>query len=207
MIQRVDEGPAVAVYPNGFSVRQVVKSLRSTASTTATVSSTTTMAGILPRLPPDDERFSPRLTLNNGAGVGSVGPASAFSHLQLFNGGRAGEAAVASTAAVPFPATPLALYEYAAVDFFVEAAGCPTEADFLRLEACVDVKVGGLQGGEKVLTVPLRQGNEFVAGAAAMRRVGAGGAVERPSKRRGGSSEALPGRESGRDWDLLPCFF
>lgn len=178
MVQRVDEGPAVTVDPCGFRVRQVARGLGSTASaTTITTTTATTTTGILPCLPPGDQRFSPTLTFNGGAAAGGVGPASAF-HLQRHKGGGG-----AATAAAPFPATPLALYEYAAVDFFVMAAGCPTEVDFLRLETCVDIRVGGLEGGGGVLTVPLKQGREFVE--AAVREIGARGAMKK-AKRRGG---------------------
>lgn len=156
VVQRVEEGPAVRVHPHAFKVRRVsgLRALLNDHSGGGSRSSgaaiVTTTTGFFPPVSQGEDRFSPKFTINRGAAE-STTSSSAVGLLMNGGGGGAGAgvrsswsgtaAAAASPAAEATP--PLALYEYAAVDFFIEAAGCPTEADFLRLEACVDVAVSG----------------------------------------------------------------
>ena len=68
----------------------------------------------------------------------------------------------AAAAAMP----PLALNEFASVDFFIETPGCHTEADFLRPEVCVDIRFSAATSrsaeGERTLTVALTSGQHAV---------------------------------------------
>ncbi|CBN77748.1 hypothetical protein Esi_0062_0123 [Ectocarpus siliculosus] len=162
VVQRVEEGPAVRVHPHAFKVRRV-SGLRALlndhsgggggGSRSSGAAIVTTTTGFFPPVSQGEDRFSPKFTINRGAAESSSSSSSAAGLLMNGGGGGRGAGAgvrsswsgtAAATASPAAEATPpLALYEYAAVDFFIEAAGCPTEADFLRLEACVDVAVSG----------------------------------------------------------------
>ena len=144
-MQRVEEGQAVRVHPRAFVVRQV-SGLRaylsgSGGSGSAGGGGIITTTGVFPPVSQGEDRFSPRFVVNAGAADADCNNSCCSN-----NGSGAGMGSWLGTAAEPAAQAatpPLALYEYAAVDFFIEAAGCPTEADFLRLEACVDVAVSG----------------------------------------------------------------
>lgn len=164
VVQRVEEGQAVRVHPRAFVVRQV-SGLRAHLSGAGAGRSGSnaaggiiTTTGVFPPVSLGEDRFSPRFVVNSRAANSSSssccnnnGGNNSATGRPMNGGGGAGmgsswlgtAAEPATQAATP----PLALYEYAAVDFFVEAAGCPTEADFLRLEACVDVAVSGAAAG------------------------------------------------------------
>lgn len=125
----MDEGPAIVLRRNAFHVRRGLDDL--SASTIADIppssgsfigSGACRPATVFPSLSGGDERFSSRVTVNRGGSNDDVGLAPADADAD--GSGRA-----------------LALYEYAVVDFFVEATGCPTEREFLRLATGVDVRV------------------------------------------------------------------
>ncbi|CAM9234815.1 unnamed protein product [Ectocarpus sp. 4 AP-2014] len=171
VVQRVEEGPAVRVHPHAFKVRRV-SGLRALlndqsdggGSRSSDAAIVTTTTGFFPPVSQGEDRFSPKFTVNRGAAESSSSSSAAG---LLMNGGGAGAGAGAgvrsswsgTAAAAASPAaevTPLlALYEYASVDFFIEAAGCPTEADFLRLEACVDVAVSGAAAASAAGATPI----------------------------------------------------
>lgn len=100
---------------------------------------------------------------------GSMGTGSGSGPWQICS-----RSAMAATAATPPP--PLALNEFASVDFFIETPGCHTEADFLRLETCVDIRFSDARArsaeGVRALTVALT-GDQHAAA------VGLGGGVRR----------------------------
>ncbi|CAB1104112.1 unnamed protein product [Ectocarpus sp. CCAP 1310/34] len=212
VVQRVEEGPAVRVHPHAFKVRRV-SGLRALlkdhsdggggggggggGSRSSGAAIVTTTTGFFPPVSQGKDRFSPKFTINRGAVESSSSSSSSNSAAGLLtNGGGvvAGAgvrsswsgtaAAAASLAAEATP--PLALYEYAVVDFFIEAAGCPTEADFLRLEACVDVAVSGAAAsaagatpivgsvGVPLLSVGLTERNPLRPAAAAVAAAGGG---------------------------------
>ena len=85
---------------------------------------------------------------------------------------------------------PIGLFEYATVDFFIEARGCHTEADFLRQEACVDMpfSLGNEEQASskvEVLKVALTDGSQALAASAT--RIGFMGMEAFPlTKRRAG---------------------
>ncbi|CAM9379416.1 unnamed protein product [Scytosiphon promiscuus] len=136
VVQRVDEGPAIRVHPCAFAVRQVsgmrayLRNGGGGGGTSGGPMITTT--GIFPPVSQGEDRFAPRFTVNTGGpdstSTSAAGTGPPWREPVTLPAGDAGT-------------PPLALFEYATVDFFIEAAGCPTEADFLRLEACVDVAV------------------------------------------------------------------
>ena len=195
MVQRVEEGPAVRVHPRAISVRQV-SGLRAYlgggSSTSGPAGGIITTTGVFPPVSQGEDRFSPRCAVNTGVADGSGGgggggssntPGVLTNDVGDFMGSWMGTAASpAAQAATP----PLALYEYATVDFFIEAAGCPTEAAFLRLEACVDVAVSGVAaGGAATLSVGLTEVTPPpAAGAAAFGLHAMGVEMGRPIKRR-----------------------
>lgn len=152
VVQRVEEGQAVRVHPRAFVVRQV-SGLRAYLSGSGGSGSATgsiiTTTGVFPPVSQGEDRFSPRFVVNTGAAADCSSSCCSSAPGLPMHGGMG---SWLGTAAGPEPAAqaatpPLALYEYAAVDFFIEAAGCPTEADFLRREACVDVAVSGAAAG------------------------------------------------------------
>lgn len=134
----MDEGTAVRVHPRAFAVRQVsgMRAYLRNGGASGGHSSggaMITTTGVFPPVSQGEDRFAPRFTVNTG----SPDKKSSSTAVDMGAPWRGAAAMPASEAGTP----PLALFEYATVDFFVEAAGCPTEADFLRLEACVDVAV------------------------------------------------------------------
>ena len=76
---------------------------------------------------------------------------------------------------------PLALHEFASVDFFIESPGCHTEADFLRLETCADITFSDARSrsaeGLRTLTVALT-GSQYAAA------VGLGAGIQRQRAKR-----------------------
>lgn len=173
-MQRVDEGPAVHVHPRAFTVREIQCLHSSLAGGSSSTAMTT--AREFPPLPQSEERFLPSIALNSGGS--SRVPVQQNTAIGTSWGCAKPSSATAATT------TSLALYEYATVDFFIEAAGCPTEADFLRRETCVDVRVWGVggvsEGDMQVLPVVLTP--RPLEGAAVL---GAGVDMGRPAKRRG----------------------
>lgn len=143
-MQRVDEGPAVRVHPCAFTVRKVTGSLSPLSGGVKSAAMTT--AEVFPSLPQTEQRFLPRITVSTGA------PGEMVQRLA----GERGSGMTPMVAPAAINHSPLTLYEYATVDFFIEAPGCPTETDFLRLDTCVDVPVSGVGGAG-------RSGDEFVA--------------------------------------------
>lgn len=202
----MEEGQAVRVHPRAFAVRQVsgmrayLRGSGSCGSTGAGGIVTTT--GVFPPVSRGEDMFSPRFVVNTGAGVSGGGGNSSNSATGSSlsgGGGGAGTGSWLGTVAQPaaqVATPPLALYEYAAVDFFIEAAGCPTEADFLRREACVDVAVSGAAAGGapqagrgggdaprlQVLSVGLTEVNSPPPAAFGLHAMGVG--IDRPVKRR-----------------------
>lgn len=159
VVQRVDEGPAVRVHPRAFAVRRVsglraYLSGRDSSFGSIGTGGIVTTTGVFPPVSHED-RFSPRFTVNTGAAdsSGSGNSNSSGSSSGIATGlQKSGDSGVgmgswfgtaASPAAAQAATPPLALYDYAAVDFFIEVAGCPTEMSFLRMEACVDVAISG----------------------------------------------------------------
>lgn len=150
VVQRVDEGPAVCLHPRAFVVRRVsglrayLNGSDSSLGSTGTGGIITT-TGVFPPVSQGEDRFSPRFTVNTG--VADSSSSSIATGLQKSGDSAAGMGSWLGTPASPAVAhaatPPLALYDYATVDFFIEAAGCPTERSFLGLEACVDVAVSG----------------------------------------------------------------
>ena len=141
-----------------------------------------TTAGVFPSLPLSDERFWPSFSVNTGVGGGGGGTSGGGGgggggvapprHGSLVTGLGPGPWEMSSqSAAAATP--PLALDEFASVDFFIETPGCHTEADFLRLEACVDIKFSDARArpadGVRALTVALTGSQLATAGG-----VGAG---------------------------------
>lgn len=164
VVQRVEEGQAVRVHPRAFVVRQVsglrayLSSSGGSGGSGSATGSIITTTGVFPPVSQGEDRFSPRFVVNTGVAAADCSSSSSC----CSNGGdgssapglpmHGGMGSWLGTAAGPEPTAqaatpPLALYEYAAVDFFIEAAGCPTEADFLNREACVDVAVSGAAVG------------------------------------------------------------
>lgn len=154
MVQRVEEGPAVHVHPSAFAVRRV-SGLRAYLSgsdnrfgSTGTGGIITT-TGMFPPVSQGEDRFSPKFTVNTGVTDSRGNCSSSDIATGLKKNGDSGAGVgswfgkAASPAAAQAATPPLALYDYAAVDFFIEAAGCPTERSFLGLETCVDVAVSG----------------------------------------------------------------
>lgn len=147
-MQRVDEGATVNLHLRDISVRPFRDTITAGASA-AVITST----GVFPSLPEEEKRFGPRVKVNtNPSSVSSRGSMTAV-----------GTGAYANI-------WPIDLFEYATVDFFIEARGCHTEADFLRLEACVDMPFS--LGGEEqatskveVLKVALADGSQALAAA------------------------------------------
>lgn len=139
VVQRVDEGPSVRVHPRAFAVRQVSGMrayLRNGGSGRSSGGAMITTTGVFPPVSQGEDRFAPRLTINTGSPDNGSSASTAAAMGGSWRGG-----ATPSTPACESGTPSLALFEFASVDFFIEAAGCPTEADFLRLEACVDVAV------------------------------------------------------------------
>ena len=179
-MQRVGEGPAVKVHPRGITVFRVQGPRASLSAGASSVPLSITKV-VLPSLPADEERFWPRMKINSGVDrptISAVLTGSGSSNSRLKGG--------SVTDAGGFPATrPICLFEYTTVDFFIEAPGYPSEADFLRLEACVDVTVSFVAEAPasdevKVLPVALTDGSRGAATADTVARW-----AERPSKRRG----------------------
>eukprot|EP00903_Cladosiphon_okamuranus_P008415 g8091.t1 len=214
VVQRVEEGQAVRVHPRAFVVRQV-SGLRAYISGDGRGSGSTAGGGIIattgvfPPVSQGEDRFSPRFVVNTGAPDAESSSSSCCNNgngapgltTHGVGGGGVGMGSWLGTAAEPAAKAatpPLALYEYAAVDFFIEAAGCPTEADFLRLEACVDVAVSGAAargapravggGGDapqvQKLSVGLTEGTPPPASASAFGLHAMGVEMGRPIKRR-----------------------
>lgn len=188
MVQRVEEGPAVRVHPRAISVRQV-SGLRAFlgggSSRAGPAGGIITTTGVFPPVSQGEDRFSPRFTVNTGV-ADSGGAGSSLAGVMANGGGGDFMGSWLGTAASPAAQAatpPLALYEYATVDFFIEAAGCPTEADFLRLEACVDVAVSGVaSGGAAALSVGLTEVNPPPPVAFGLHAMGV--EMGRPIKRR-----------------------
>ena len=205
VVQRVEEGPAARLHPGGFTVRRV-KGLRACLLANAhggagrysgggggggglgPYSSAVTTTAVFPSLPLVDERAWPRCTVNKGGAAGggggtgsgsggAVAPPPHHDGTGTGLGSRPWQVCSRSPlAAAVTPSPPLALNEFASVDFFIETPGCHTEADFLRLEACVDVRFSGARArsaeGVRALTVALT-GGQLAAS------VGLGGDVRR----------------------------
>lgn len=166
MVQRVDEGPSILLDPDGFRVRRVGNFNVCTPSLDRTGSQGSAVVGsVFPSLSKSEERFAPRVMVNTGKPSRSVDHVNAgtmlhpcmssmrmhmkgYAHRQSQNlyptDFRAG--GWRSTSAGP-PLQRLALFDYAAVDFFIETPCCPTERDFLQLATSVDVQVSTAQGG------------------------------------------------------------
>ncbi|CAM9714480.1 unnamed protein product [Laminaria digitata] len=195
VVQRVEEGPAARLHPCGFTVRRV-RGLRACllanahgghgghsgysgysgggggGSCLGPYTSAITTTAVFPSLPFVDERFWPRFTVNTGAAAGGGGGSDGGSSGVgggMGTGLGSGPWEVCSRSAMaPAAATPpLALNEFASVDFFIEAPGCHTEDDFLRLEACVDIKFSDARArsaeGVRALTVALTGGQQAAA--------------------------------------------
>lgn len=200
----MEEGQAVRVHPHAFVVRQV-NGLRAYLSGSGRGSGSTaaggiiTTTGVFPPVSQGEDRFSPRFVVNTGAADADC--SSSCCNDNNGNGGGAGIGSWLGTAAesaAKAATPPLALYEYAAVDFFIEAAGCPTEANFLRLEVCVDVAVSGPAargaprakgGGDDApqvqkISVGLTEGTPPPASASAFGLHAMGVEMGRPRKRR-----------------------
>lgn len=142
MIQRVDEGPAIAVHPRAFRVRRINTNKGfgnhvttgggggSASGSSFSNTANATTAEVFPSISDRDGRFAPTVAINTGLADGASDQASAGCGMGAAGGvGRQREV------------TMVALHEYATVDFFIKTAGCPTERDFLRLPTCVDVGV------------------------------------------------------------------
>jgi len=189
VVQRVEEGPAVRVHPRAISVRQVAglrAFLGGRSSGAGPAGGIITTTGVFPPVSQGEDRFSPRFTVNKGVADTSGGGGSGMAGVMANGGGGDLMGSWLGTAASPAAQSatpPLALYEYATVDFFIEAAGCPTEADFLRLEACVDVAVSGVaSGGAAALSVGLTEVNPPPPVAFGLHAMGV--ELSRPIKRR-----------------------
>lgn len=154
-------------------------------------SSAVTTTAVFPSLPLVDDRAWPRCTVNTGAaaavgggggngggggssggsgsgGAGGVVVAPPPHHGGMGTGLGSGPWEVRSRSVMATAATPpLALSEFASVDFFIETPGCHTEADFLRLEACVDIRFSDARErsveGVRALTVALTGGQHAAA--------------------------------------------
>lgn len=207
MVQLVDEGPEIALHPDGFCVRRIGSYNTCAASLDPTRPVGYPMVGsVFPTLSGSEERFAPRVSVNSGR-VSRKRPVLSPSraahhaallqrHSHLYLGGEfvpmgpTGWDGVAGCA----PAVPLRLFEYATVDFFIETACCPTEVDFLRLATCVDVQVSSVreeagQGagvgrpcfGKRVLAVTLSERGPAMG---VLNDSGMCAEMWRPSKRR-----------------------
>lgn len=168
VVQRVDEGATVNLHLRDIAVRPFRGAIAAGSSSAVKAST-----GVFPSLPEEEKRFGTRVKVNTS-------PSSVSS--------RGGMTAVTSGASYA-DVWPIGLFEYATVDFFIEARGCHTEADFLRLEACVDMPfslVNEEQASSKVevLKVALTDGSQALASAT---RVGFMGMEAFPlTKRRAG---------------------
>lgn len=164
MIQRVDEGPAIAVHPRAFRVRRINNSTDksfnnhgatgggggASSSSFSTAAANATTAGVFPSMSDGEGRFSPTMAINMSIADGvtdhqaSAGCTTTAATCAARGWGVGATGGVARTRGKAM----LALYQYATVDFFIETAGCPTERDFLRLPTCVDVGISTVPNRE-----------------------------------------------------------
>lgn len=175
VVQRVDEGPTLRVYPKAITARQVTGfRAQLSASDIGRPSSTgITTTGVFPSFSDGEARFAPKLVVHtrNGRGAEGVSEAKGGNGHRVSSPAATASAAMAAATAAPS----LGLYEYATVDFFIEAAGCPTESAFLDREACVDVRVSAVDEAVpnlRVIPVALTERPRAAAAGLAMRSVG-----------------------------------
>lgn len=147
-MQRVDEGETVNLHLRDIAVCPLRGAIAASASSAVKAST-----GVFPSLPEEEKRFGPRVKVNTS-------PSSVSSRGGMTPGTTGACATI----------WPIGLFEYATVDFFIEARGCHTEADFLRLEACVDMPfslANEKQASSKVdvLKVALTDGSQALAAA------------------------------------------